>query len=382
MIVIVILACVLALIPALLFHRNLRAYAPPPLSTIPEGETPAISVLIPARNEEACIRAAVEAALNSRDVTLEVIVLDDHSEDDTAAIVRQLEAEDDRLRLATAPPLPAGWCGKQHACATLAQHASHPLLVFVDADVRLAPDGLARMATFLRTSGAELISGVPRQETVTLGEKLLIPLIHFLLLGFLPMPRMRQSPHPSYGSGCGQLFMARGEAYAKAGGHAAIRTSLHDGLTLPRAFRRAGFMTDLFDATEIATCRMYHSWREVWHGLAKNAGEGLAAPAMIGPATLLLLGGQVLPVICLLGACPATWTGLALAGLGVAAAYYPRWRAWRRFRQSGLGAWLHPVGIVLLLSIQWYAFICTRLGRSQQWKGHVYTTAQPDIPGD
>ena len=373
MIVMVMLACVLALIPALLFHCNLRLYTRlPRVSTPLTGEIPAISVLIPARNEAASIRAAVNAALHSRDVALEVIVLDDHSEDETAAMVRQMASEDPRVRLALAPPLPTGWCGKQHACATLAQHAVHPLLVFVDADVRLAPDGLARMAAFLRTSNAALISGVPYQETATLGEKLLIPLIHVLLLGFLPMHRMRQSPHPAYGSGCGQLVMVRREAYAKTGGHTAIRTSLHDGLTLPRAFRRAGFMTDLFDATDIAACRMYRSWQEVWNGLAKNAGEGLAAPAMIGPATLLLLGGQVLPVICLFGARPATWTGLALAGLGVAAAYYPRWQAWRRFQQSALGAWLHPIGIVLLLSIQWYALICTWLGRPTQWKGRAY----------
>ena len=373
MIVMVMLACVLALIPALLFHCNLRLYTRlPRVSTPLTGEIPAISVLIPARNEAASIRAAVNAALHSRDVALEVIVLDDHSEDETAAMVRQMASEDPRVRLALAPPLPTGWCGKQHACATLAQHAAHPLLVFVDADVRLAPDGLARMAAFLRTSNAALISGVPYQETVTLGEKLLIPLIHVLLLGFLPMHRMRQSPHPAYGSGCGQLVMVRREAYVKTGGHTAIRTSLHDGLTLPRAFRRAGFMTDLFDATDIAACRMYRSWQEVWNGLAKNAGEGLAAPAMIGPATLLLLGGQVLPVICLFGARPATWTGLALAGLGVAAAYYPRWQAWRRFQQSALGAWLHPIGIVLLLSIQWYALICTWLGRPMRWKGRAY----------
>jgi len=130
MIDIVMSACVLALIPALLYHRNLRLYTPlPPVSTLAEGsgsaggDRPAVSVLIPARNEAASIRAAVEAALNSRDVTLEVIVMDDHSEDDTAAIVRRMAAVDHRVRLVTAPPLPDGWCGKQHACASLAQQA-------------------------------------------------------------------------------------------------------------------------------------------------------------------------------------------------------------------------------------------------------------------
>ncbi len=114
-------------------------------------------------------------------------------------------------------------------------------------------------------------------------ERLVIPLIHFVLLGFLPLARMRASRSPAYAAGCGQLFLARREAYEKMGGHAVIRTSLHDGLTLPAAFRRAGLATDLFDATDVASCRMYHGAGELWRGLAKNATEGIAHPARIGP---------------------------------------------------------------------------------------------------
>ena len=88
-------------------------------------------------------------------------------------------------------------------------------------------------------------------------------------------------------------------AYDRSGGHAAIRATLHDGIKLPRAFRAPGFKTDLFDATDLAACRMYRTAGEVWLGLAKNAGEALAAPAMIVPMTPILLGGQVLPVILL-----------------------------------------------------------------------------------
>ena len=199
-------------------------------------------------------------------------------------------------------PLPAGWCGKQFACSLLARAARHPLLVFLDADVRLAPDGLARMAAFLEESKADLVSGIPLQETGTLVEKLVIPLNHFVLLGFLPLARMRRNRHPAYAAGCGQFFLARSNAYEAAGGHAAIRASLHDGITLPRAFRAAGFRTDLCDLTEIATCRMYRTAGDVWRGLAKNATEGLASPGLILPATAILLGGQVLPFV-LLAAC-------------------------------------------------------------------------------
>jgi len=320
---------------------------------------------------------AVLAALASEGVELEVIVLDDHSEDRTAEVVSSLARSDGRVRLVSAPELPPGWCGKQHACWVLSGLARYPLLVFQDADVRLSPDGIARMAGFMASSRADLASGFPRQETVGLLEQLLIPLINFILLGFLPIERMRRSRRPSFSAGCGQLFIARHEGYDRCGGHSAIRESLHDGLKLPRAFRSAGLRTDLFDATDIATCRMYRTASEVWFGLAKNAGEALAAPAMIVPMTALLFVGQVLPpilLVCGLFSWPAPWPAwqILLAGLATAAVYYPRIMAIRRFHQPVLGALLHPLGILLLLSIQWYAFLRNALGRPSTWKGRPY----------
>jgi glycosyltransferase involved in cell wall biosynthesis len=362
MIWLLIAATLCALIPALLLLRNLRLFAPPPA---PQTR-PAVSVLIPARNEERSIRDSVAAVLRSEGVDLEVIVLDDHSTDRTAEIVAGMAAHDPRVRLQTAPPLPAGWCGKQHACYALSFLAWNPYLVFLDADVRLAPDGLARSVDFLVESGAGLASGFPRQETVTFLERLLLPLIHFVLLGFLPMKRMRRSLHPSYGAGCGQLFVTRREDYDRAGGHAAIRSSLHDGISLPRAFRRAGIATDLFDATEVAVCRMYRDAGEVWRGLAKNATEGVASPGKILPVTALLIAGQVLPFLLWI---PFGWAALP----AVLAAWLPRWLAVRRFRQPLDGALLHPLGILVFLAVQGYALGRQLLGRPAGWKGRAYS---------
>ena len=369
MIALVLVALALAAIPAMMLLANLRLYRVAPMSS---AGVPAISLLIPARNEEASIAAAVESALASQNVTLEVVVLDDHSEDRTAELVRNLAANDPRVRLLAAPDLPPGWCGKQHACHVLAGAARMPLLAFIDADVRLAPDGLARLAAFQSASDADLVSGVPHQETGTLLEKLLIPLIHFVLLGFLPLARMRRSTHPSYAAGCGQLFLARQKAYDEIGGHAAIRTTLHDGIRLPRAFRAAGKKTDLCDATDLASCRMYRGAAEVWRGLAKNATEGLAAPGMIVPATVLLLGGQVLPFGLLAASVWLSPVEIALAALAVGLAYLPRVVSAVRFRQSALGAAQHPVGVLLLVSIQWYALARRLVGRPATWKGRSY----------
>jgi hypothetical protein len=248
------------------------------------------------------------------------------------------------------------------------------LLLFLDADVRLHPDGVARLVAFLHESEADLVSGIPRQETGTLLERLLIPLIHFVLLGFLPIQRMRASRHPAYAAGCGQLFLARRSSYERVGGHAAIRATLHDGIQLPRAFRGAGLQTDLCDATDIATCRMYHGAGEVWRGLAKNATEGLGSPRLIVLSTLLLLGGQVSPVV-LLGLAP--WLPAAVFGLSAIAtlcSYVPRLIAAVRFRQSFLGALLHSVGALILVMIQWYALLRYVRGLPSDWKGRTYAS--------
>ena len=354
-------ALVLAVLPLLLALWNLTLYRRPE----PASGRPSISVLIPVRNEERNVGAAVEAVLASEDVALELVVLDDGSTDRTRAILASIS--DRRLRVATAPPLPPGWSGKQHACAALGALAQHDLMVFVDADVRRAPDALARMAGFMqRRPKLSLASGFPRQTVATWSERLLLPLIHFLLLGYLPMAQMNRSAAPSLGAGCGQLIIARRPAYERAGGHAAIRSSLHDGIMLPRAFRAAGLMTGLFDATAFATCRMYQSSGEVWEGLTKNATEGMAKPVALPIWTLILGGGQVLPAI-LLTLSPGPLAAAALAcGIGLRLVL-----AWR-FRQPVLSAVLHPLGVAALLLVQWASLLRALRGRPSTWRGRAY----------
>ncbi len=374
-----IFALILALIPALLLAVNLAVYRRLPRFN-PDAPLPTpVSLLIPARNEESTIATAVHSALAAAPGDSEVIVLDDHSTDRTAAIVSALAAVDSRVRLVHGQPLPEGWCGKQHACWQLARHARHPLLLFVDADVRLAPGAAARLAAKLdRRPDLALLSGVPHQQTESFLERLLIPLIHFVLLGYLPLPAARRSRWTAFAAGCGQLFMARREAYFAAGGHQALRASLHDGLKLPRAFRAAGFRTDLVDATDLATCRMYASATEVWRGLSKNATEGLAHPVAILPWTLLLLGGHVAPwlliAVCLVTGNAAT-PGFQLAAAAAVVSILSRLVAAWGFSQSRLGAALHPLGIAVLVVIQWCALARSLRGRPAQWRGRSYPPA-------
>ncbi len=365
-------AMLCALSPAVLFCINLRQYRPPqheyPLSL------PRVSVLIPARDEERSIEAAIASALASRGVEFEIVVMDDGSTDRTAALVRAMAKHDPRVRLEHAPPLPTGWNGKQHACLALANAARYEVFCFVDADVRLEPEALARMTGFLLQRNAGLVSGFPRQVTDTWLEWLLLPLIHFVLLGFLPISQMRKGTDPSFAAGCGQFLMTTRPAYEATGGHANIKATMHDGLLLPRLFRQHGYRTDLADLTTLARCRMYTNARQVWNGLAKNATEGIAAPVRILPISLLLILGQVLPVFLALWLITHHVPGFVMACViaAVCGAWLPRMLAVGRFQQNWRGAALHPVGIVVLLAVQWYALARKVAGGAVSWKDRAY----------
>ncbi len=311
--------------------------------------------------------------------------------------MREIARRDARVRLVATRSLQAGWNGKQRACWLLAQETTAPLLLFLDADVRFMPDALACGGAEMRAGHGALVSGFPQHITVGWMEQMLLPLIHFVLLGFLPMGRMRASTKPGYAAGCGQFFFAVGEAYFASGGHQAIRETCHDGLRLPQVFRKHGFRTDIVDLTDFAEVRKYDSTRAVWMGLAKNATEGLGAPARILPLTIPLLMGQFLPVIAAMSWL-AFWvsdlvgratfddpevaaTVRALLALAVVASYLPRLLAVRRFKQPLLSTLLHPAGIVLLLVVQWYALLKQIFGRPVAWRTRAYASGTGEEVG-
>jgi hypothetical protein len=366
-------AAACAALPAVMTLANLRCFRPAPRPPR-GGPVSRVSVLVPARDEERAIGRLCRDVLASEGVDLELVILDDDSRDGTAAIVSRVAAEDPRVRLVRGGPLPAGWCGKQHACWQLSRAARHDTWVFLDVDVSLSADALARAVAFLDESGTALASGFPRQTTSALLDGLLLPLIHFILLGFLPLARSRQDNSPGMAAGCGQLFVTRRADYARAGGHEAIRASLHDGVKLPRAYRRAGLRTDIFDATDSATCRMYERNADVWRGLSKNATEGIGSPATIVPFTLLLAGGQILPAVLVVWGCATGWRAWPAWAVGVALAaaalsFLPRIVAAVRFPQGFASVAAHPLGIAVFLVIQWLALARKLLGVPTSWRG-------------
>lgn len=369
------MSCAGALVMAIV---NLRLYHRPPERLPEDAERPLLSVCIPARDEEANIEACVRSVLDGTYAECEVLVYDDQSTDATPEILARLKAEDDRVKLVDTVPLPEGWAGKQHACWRMSQAAQGAWMLFTDADVRFSDDMLERTYAHARTlssGGADvgLLSTFPFQITKSVGEKLLVPMIFFLLFSYLPMWRMRQTSDPSTSAACGQFLFVRRDAYDASGGHEAFKDSYHDGIKMPRAVRKAGFKSDLFDGQDLARVRMYRGFAESWAGFAKNAFEGLGSLGLLTFLTFVHTVAHAAPFVVatlvFLGPIADQRAGW-IAVVACVAMLVERAVLAARFGSGVLPVVLHPIGAVTMTAVQWHSFWISLQGK-RAWRGRV-----------
>ncbi len=365
---------VLAVVPLVIFLINLGRLRP--LTRSVGASAAKVSVLIAARNEEETITSCLRNALRGQGVEVELLVMDDGSTDRTAELVEQFAAKEPRLRFLRSTPPPEGWSGKAHAYRQLAEAARHPVLVFVGADVRVRPDGLARLARFLEESGAAFVSGVPESEGRRLLEQLLLPLLQVLQMEWIPLGWMRSSRLPFLATGSNRLMVVRREAYLMTGGHAMIPGVLDEAVALPRVFRAAGCGTDLFDGAEAAGGRLHYSNGAVWRAMQRTAGGVCGGLGFLLVWSVVLLLGQVLPVVLMLGGL-FSWFSvepavMRLAVAGAVAVYLARFLGMIRLRHPLVGVLFHPVGVLILVAARWVAFLKRFLGIRVGWKGRKY----------
>jgi len=287
----------------------LRRPAPGPYADVDT----AVAVLLPVRDEAHRVEPCLRALLAQQHVPqLRIVVLDDGSSDGTADVVKAAGMEP----LAGAP-LPPGWLGKPHACAQLAAAAGDAdVLVFLDADVVLAPQAIAATLRLLDESRAALLSPYPRIHAGTLGERLVQPLLQWSWLTFLPLRLMERSPRPSLVAAGGQLLAVRRDAYERAGGHAAVRDKVLEDIELAREVKRSGGRVVLADGSTLATCRMYGSWRELVDGYTKSLWASFGSPIGAIAVIAALAAIYVVPFATMLGGSLAGAAGYAFGVLG------------------------------------------------------------------
>ncbi len=231
---------------------------------------PRVSVLVPARNEEHNIERCIRSLLAQDYPDFEVLALDDESTDRTRAILEALAGCDPRLKVLDGRPLEAGWLGKNWACAQLAAQAAGDLLYFTDADTFHRPRALRAMVTTMEGERADLVSGFPRQEVLTWGEKLLVPFFSWVMYSFMPLALAYRVKRPALACAIGQMLLIRRAAYYESGGHQAVRSSIPEDLALARRFAARGYRWRMMEVVHLISCRMYRSGREAYAGFAKN----------------------------------------------------------------------------------------------------------------
>jgi chlorobactene glucosyltransferase len=342
-----------------------------------------VSILVPARDEERSIAGCVSSLLAQDYPDFEVLVLDDSSTDRTGEIVGRLVAGDPRHRLLKGTPLPEGWTGKNWACHQLSQAASGDWLLFTDADTVHSPGALSAAIALATATRADLFSAWPRLITLTLGERMIIPVLHIIALGWFPLagvrllqalPRVAALFPPrilrGWGGANGQFVLFSRSGYERIGGHAAVRDHIVEDVALGREVARRigeGMRLVNCDGSRLIDCRMYHSFRETCDGFTKNARaafEGnLATWYAVGS---MQFAAFFLPFILVF---IPSQTRYALPEIGLI--YLIRCIIAFRMRTSWLGLLLHPVGQFLAMAIAIRSWIYTT-SSGVQWKGRTY----------
>jgi chlorobactene glucosyltransferase len=358
---------VIALLNALTFPRLRRPHPDAPLTDPDapgEGGMPTlVSVCIPARDEAAVIGSTLTRLLASDHPLFEVLLLDDGSTDGTADAARRAARGDPRLRILTGQPLPAGWLGKNWACHQLANAARGRLLVFTDADVGWEADALRALVGYALRSRADLVTVWSTQVTHSWGERLIVPLMAFVIMGYLPALAVHHTRFASLAAANGQVLLFRRRAYERIGGHMAVRGSIVEDIRFARLIKRRGGRLRMMDGNGRIACRMYDSWDATRRGFAKNiiAGYGGLLPFILGcvfhwaillvPWALLLTGrgAALIPI------------GLGIAARAITAA---------ATRQRIADALLLPISALLMSAIALQALVW-HIGGGPRWKGRI-----------
>jgi hypothetical protein len=321
---------------------------------------PRVSLLVPARDEEANLRVTLPGLLAQP--AAEILVLDDGSRDGTVAVVQEFAAADPRLRLIEGSALPPGWVGKPWACHQLGRQATGEILIFCDADVTLARGALAALLAEFERQRADVFSVFPRQRTAGVGERLLVPLIDDVLLCFLPH-HLLDLPIPAAATANGQLIAFRRHAYDRLDGHRGVRVAIVEDVRLALRTRRTGMRLGLALGGGLVEARMYSGYPASVAGFGKSlrSAHGGSRALMTATAGWHLLAYAV-PWLRLRSSIGRLWAVAAVLGVIERVVVNAK---------TGRNSWWESVLVPItpLAALPSYA---RAVQRTRRWKGRSY----------
>ena len=335
-----------------------------------------VSVLIPARDEEDNLPPLLESLMRQGPEVGEVLVLDDQSTDNTAAVVEEYSKRDPRIRVIRGERRPAGWFGKTWAGKQLADAARFRWFLFLDADVVLERGAVNAVMDGARRHRATFLSCWPRFVVKGFWEKLGVPMLNFAtftnFLWIMSFLRPRDDRMIVASGAC--MLMYR-PAYERVGGHDCCAGGLLEDHAFARAWRRAGERSLTLDGQDVVSVRMYRNLEEIVRGFQKNAAKVFRGPGIfwtfITLQVMVFLLPWVLAPASLLTVPPShCWPVLVAVGniilLRTCLAQAYRVPAWI--------ALLHPVSLVAMLYVVLLSWYSITMGKGVTWKGRTYFT--------
>jgi chlorobactene glucosyltransferase len=346
-------------------------------------DSPCVSICIPARNEEDNILACLTTALQSEWPHVEIIVVDDRSEDKTGEIARKVAEQDHRVRIIQGSEPPAGWAGKPWACSRAAKESKGAWILFIDADVRIHPKAVQAVIEVASTRNVALLSLFGTWILDSFWEKALIPSVGWLIRGAVDFDKVNVLSHPEAFAN-GQFILMRRDAYFSIGGHSAVRDQVLEDVRLAEVVKRNGYAVEIRPAAWAFKVRLYRSLKEIIDGYTKNLYEGLGRnPALGFGAGLFLFICALLPfLLVLLDITGSIFFGWELISTGIfvwllvvcAIQIVFRFQQERFDGRTGRIAWIHPVSNFLLIWI----LLRSTMSIKVQWKGRTFVDGRAD----
>jgi glycosyltransferase involved in cell wall biosynthesis len=260
-----------------------------------------VSVLVPARNEERSIQHLIRSLQMQDYKNIEILVYDDLSEDRTAEMVKELAANDQRIKLIQGVSLPKGWLGKNHACHRLAKNAKGEYFLFMDADVTAEPLLISQALAHLQRHKLDLLSIFPQQIMRSFGERITVPLMNWILVSLLPLILTRVSSWSSFSAANGQFMLFNAATYQKHQFHQMVKGSKVEDIIIFRKLKQLRLKGHTILSNGQVKCRMYSQLKEAISGFSKNVFEFFGNSILITVFMALLTSFGFIPVYLALG---------------------------------------------------------------------------------
>jgi len=259
-----------------------------------------VSILIPARNEADNILRLLRSIDQQDYAYYEVIVLDDDSSDNTYKLCSDFAGKHSRFRVIKGEPLPHGWLGKNYACHQLAQKAQGDYLLFLDADEQISNSLIVSAVHRMRLFRLGLLSLFTNQEMGTFGERLVVPLMHYVLLNLLPLRLVYLFKNSNVAAASGQFMLFDAEAYRENQWHEKAKDRVVEDVEIMKMVKAAGYNGEALLANGMISCRMYKSYTGAVNGFSKNFLAAFNYSVMgLLLYLMVLIGGPMIVMITL-----------------------------------------------------------------------------------